>query len=171
MHLFSYLVYLTYLLFILLERQLLTWQRFSKSQHDRGVISFQLKAFFHIALADAGLGMRRHTLHTWTASLYLMNPPPAMKAHRIGVRSSRKNTVNSEVVTVLYRAPLNGATPLRIMAQSWRPKTWWEFARRNYFLARCGHNSFFFTVKPGFIFQHIFWCTTPLTFLFELCML
>ena len=53
-------------------------------------------------------------------NFYLINPPPATKAHRIGVRSSRKKTGNRDVVTVLKSAPLNGATPFLIMSQECR---------------------------------------------------
>ena len=56
--------------------------------------------------------------------VYLTKPPPAIKAQSIGVRSSRKKTGNSDEVTVLYNAPLNGATPFLIISQ--------ECKRRNY---------------------------------------
>ena len=56
--------------------------------------------------------------------IYLTKPPPATKAHRIGVRSFRKKTGNKDVVTVLYNAPLKGATPFLIISQ--------ECKRRNY---------------------------------------
>ena len=59
---------------------------------------------------------------------YLIKPPPAIKAHIIGVRSSRKKTTNSDVVTVLNSAPLKGATPFLIISQ--------ECKRRNY-LNKC----------------------------------
>ena len=58
--------------------------------------------------------------HLIVSVAYLIKPPPAIKAHIIGVRSSRKKTTNSDVVTVLNSAPLKGATPFRIMSQGCR---------------------------------------------------
>ena len=56
--------------------------------------------------------------------IYLIKPPPATKAHRIGVLSFRKKTGNRDEVTVLNNEPLNGATPFLIISQ--------ECKRRNY---------------------------------------
>ena len=63
--------------------------------------------------------------HEMFVQMYLMNPPPAINAQRRGVRFSLKKIGKSEVVTVLNRPPLNGATPLRIMSQ--------ECSRMTYF--------------------------------------
>ena len=57
--------------------------------------------------------------------MYLINPPPAINAQRIGVRFSLKKIGKSDVVTVLNRPPLNGATPFRIISQ--------ECSRMTYF--------------------------------------
>ena len=61
--------------------------------------------------------------------MYLINPPPAINAQRIGVRFSLKKIGKSDVVTVLNRPPLNGATPFRIISQ--------ECSRMNYFEIQC----------------------------------
>ena len=66
--------------------------------------------------------------HLIVSVAYLTKPPPAIKAHIIGVRSSRKKTTNRDVATVLNSAPLKGATPFLIISQ--------ECKRRNY-LNKC----------------------------------
>ena len=67
--------------------------------------------------------------HNMFVQMYLINPPPAINAQRIGVRFSLKKIGKSDVVTVLNRPPLNGATPFRIISQ--------ECSRMNYFEIQC----------------------------------
>ena len=64
--------------------------------------------------------------------MYLMNPPPAINAQRIGVRFSLKKIGKRDVVTVLNRPPLKGATPFRIISQECSRMTYFVIQRYQY---------------------------------------
>ena len=64
--------------------------------------------------------------------MYLINPPPAINAQRIGVRFSLKKIGKSDVVTVLNRPPLNGATPFRIISQECSRMTYFKIQHYQY---------------------------------------
>ena len=70
--------------------------------------------------------------HNLLIQMYLINPPPAINAQRIGVRFSLKKIGKSDVVTVLNRPPLKGATPFRIISQECSRMTYFKIQHYQY---------------------------------------